>query len=57
MHDDPPIDVAEFVSDYVRMLHDNGEPLPPRNELAQEIVHMLHDYGTATTVDQVEYYL
>lgn len=61
------MDIAEFVSDYVRMLRDNGERIPPRKQLAQEIAEALHDYADATpddatlevyaTPEQIAYYL
>ena len=61
------IDIAEFVSDYVQMLRDCGEPIPPRKQLAEEIAEALHDRTDAfpdeatlelyATPEQIDYYL
>jgi hypothetical protein len=51
------VDVAEFVSDYVTMIRECGEQVPPRKKLAEEIVEALADRGHEATVEQVEYYL
>ena len=51
------MDIAEFVSDYVQVLRDCGERLPPRRKLAKEISEALLDYGVEATPEDVEYYL
>ena len=51
------MNLDEFVSDYVAMLKDNGEPMPPRKKLAREIATAAKDYGIEATPEQIEYYL
>lgn len=51
------MDIAEFVSDYVQMLRDNGERVSPRKRLAREIAEALKDYGVNASPADVEYYL
>lgn len=65
------MDLAQFVSDYVRMLRDNGSSIPPRRQLAQEIAEAYGEYVPETAemsddaylawatqlAPQVEYYL
>lgn len=53
------MDLAEYVSDYVTMLRESGEVIPPRKKLAKEIADSLEatDYGLEATPEQIEYYL
>lgn len=53
------MDLAQYVSDYVTMLHEAGEPVPKRAQLAKEIAQSLEDtdYGITATPEQIAYYL
>lgn len=67
------MDLAEFVSDYVSAMRENGNVLPPRKELAKEISEAYGEYVPDITAEmddtaymkwahdtiapQVEYYL
>jgi hypothetical protein len=51
------MDLAEFVSDYIQMLKDADEKIPPRRQLSKEISDALLDRGVIYTPTEVEYYL
>lgn len=53
------MDLAEYVSDYVNVLRECGEPVPSRGVLAKEIEQSLKDtdYGIEATAEQIAYYL
>lgn len=51
------MDIAEFVSDYVAMLRDNGGKMPAKRKLAAEIAEAIADYGVTATPADILYYL
>lgn len=51
------MDIAEFVTDYVTMLRDNGTKIPTRKNLAKEIAEALADYGVDAKPADILYYL
>lgn len=54
------MDLSEYIADYIRMLEESGEALPPKEELAKEISQSLYDtpaYGVSATPEEVMYYL
>lgn len=57
------IDLAQFVSDYYQMFKDNGERIPPRKKLAQEIAEQYleamdsEDEVTEGLIANINYYL
>ena len=57
MSDGENIDIAEFVSDYVTIIADNGERMPSRKKLADEIALALAERGCTATANEVMYYL
>jgi hypothetical protein len=51
------VDVAQFVSDYVQMLKDCGERIPPKIKLAKEIADALLDHDVTATPAEIAWYL